>query len=167
MGLRLQFFALGILPLRYLEIAKIDYFVLTNQNFQLTRFHVWNSISIRFIFFSFDSEKSFKLKIGIKIVHDWNWCIPLLLLVYELQDFENFLLNSIFSRMNSWEFINTDLYLCHALQTSSIGEKSNAEDLLYSEKNRRNRRLKMKDTSLDVSLVSSWNIQTTIGKDLQ
>jgi len=31
----------------------------------------------------------------------------------------------------------------------------------------RNRRLKMKDISLDVSLVSSWNIQTTIGKDLQ
>ncbi len=25
----------------------------------------------------------------------------------------------------------------------------------------------MKDISLDVSLVSSWNIQTTIGKDLQ
>jgi hypothetical protein len=46
-------------------------------------------------------------------------------------------------------------------------EKSNAEDLVYSEKNRRNSRLKMKDISLDVSLVSSWNIQTTIGKDPQ
>jgi hypothetical protein len=59
------------------------------------------------------------------------------------------------------------VYLCHALQVSSIGEKSNAEDLVYSEKNRRYKRLKMKDISLDVSLVSSWNIQATIGKDLQ
>jgi hypothetical protein len=50
---------------------------------------------------------------------------------------------------------------------SPIGEKSNAEDLVYSEKNRRNRRLKIKDISLDVPLVTSWNIQTTIGKDLQ
>ncbi len=94
-ALRLQFFALGILQLRYFEIAKIDFFVLTNQHFQLTRFHVWKSISIRFIFFSFNSEKSFKLKIGIKIIHDWNWYTPLLLLMYELEDFENFLLNSV------------------------------------------------------------------------
>jgi hypothetical protein len=59
------------------------------------------------------------------------------------------------------------VYLCDALQVSSIGEKSNAEDLVYSEKNRRNKWLKMKDISLDLSLVSSWTIQTTIGKDLQ
>jgi hypothetical protein len=64
-------------------IRVINFFALTNQHFQLTRFHVWKFISIRFIFFSFNSEKSFKLKMGIRIDHDWNWYIPLLLLVYE------------------------------------------------------------------------------------
>jgi hypothetical protein len=64
----------------------------------------WDCMKVHFNsvdFFSFNSEKSFTLKIGIKIDQDWNWCIPLLLLVYELEDLENFLLNSVLSRMNS------------------------------------------------------------------
>ncbi len=40
----------------------------------------WECMKVHFnsvYFFNFNSEKSFKLKIGIKIDQDWNWCIPL------------------------------------------------------------------------------------------
>jgi hypothetical protein len=44
--------------------------------------------------------------------------------------------------MNSEEFTHTDAYLGHALQASSIGKKSNAEDLVYSEKKQKKQETK-------------------------
>jgi hypothetical protein len=51
--------------------------------------------------------------------------------------------------IHAWEFIKIDVFLCHVLQPTSIGEKQDAERLFYSQENRRNNKLTLNDISLD------------------